>query len=72
MLHKKQMLQVLNVQIKLNCFLKHHRVDRGMVYIQCNACLGQELASVTVRGFGSCLCLFVEVIPKAPFIVSWV
>lgn len=32
LLHKKRMLQVLNVQIKLNCFLKHSRVNREMAY----------------------------------------
>lgn len=34
LLHKKKILQVLSVQIKLNCFLKHSRVNRGRAYTQ--------------------------------------
>lgn len=60
LLHKKRMLQVLNVQIKLNCFRKHSRVNREMAYTLCHAPLDREFANVTVRGFGFCMCLFAE------------
>lgn len=60
LLHKKRMLQVLNVQIKLNCFLKHSRVNREMAYTLYHAPLDWELANVTVRGFDFSMCLFAE------------
>lgn len=59
LLHKKRMLQVLNVQIKLNCFLKHSRVNREMAYTLTMLLLTENL-QMSVRGFGFCMCLFAE------------
>lgn len=69
LLHKKRTLQVLNVQIKLNCFLKHSRVNREVAYTLYYAPLNRELANVTEDLVSACVYLL-KVIPIVPFICT--